>query len=116
MLQFTHTRQALIDSVAMVHPEDSYAGEEYAEIASVQAARFIGKHFAEKWQTGGVDLSDPGQVYAAAQAEIAAISPCPNEGCGSNRVVLTTCPNNLMPFGDFAAPGSFCRNCDVPHQ
>jgi hypothetical protein len=53
---------------------------------------------------------------AAAQAEIAAISPCPNEGCGSNRVVLTTCPNNLMPFGDFAAPGSFCRNCDVPHQ
>lgn len=114
MLQFTFTRQALIDSVAMVHPEDSYAGAEYEEIASVQAARFIGKHFAKKWQTGGVDLSDPGQVYAAAQAEIAAISPCPNEGCGSNRVVLTTCPNNLMPFGDFAAPGSFCRNCDVP--
>jgi len=112
-MQFTYARQGLIDAVGMVHPEDAYSGSEYTDNAAVQAARYIGEHYKAKWLQGGVDLDNAQQVHDAAEAEILAISPCPNEGCGSRRVYLLTTDDTAAPFA-FTEPAAWCRNCDIP--
>lgn len=112
-MQFTYAKQALVDAVGMVHPEDAYGGEEYAQNATVQAARFVGEKYKAKWLQAGVDLGDGQQVQAAAMAEIDAISPCPNAECGSRRVYLVTTESTAAPF-EFTDPTPMCRNCDLP--
>lgn len=113
MQEFTYARQALIDSVGMVYPEDAYSGSEFADNAVVQAARHVGGIYKAKWQQDGVDLDNAQQVYDAAEAEIVAISPCPNEGCGSRRLYIMKTEDTAAPF-TFTAPAPWCRNCDIP--
>lgn len=113
-MQFTYARQALIDAVSMVHPEDAYSGSEYADNAAVQAARHIGEIYKAKWLQGGVDLGNAQQVHEAAEAEILAISPCPNAECGSRRLYMMETADASAPF-TFTDPAAWCRNCDIPN-